>query len=201
LISVREARPSDVAALAALHVESFKGFFLSRLGPRFVGELYRGFVESPDAVCVVAFQNADVVGIAAGPIDPRVFFRRLLLKRGYRFALAALPVLARHPWEVGQRLLGALLYRGEAPPRYACAALLSTICVHPSSQGTGVARVLLERFCAVAATGGARYAYLTTDRDDNQSVNAFYVRAGFSLTAEVRRSGGRIMNCYLRQIG
>lgn len=201
MISIREAQPSDVAALAALHVESFQGFFLSRLGARFVAELYSGFVESPDAICVVACQNADVVGIAAGPIDPPVFFRRLLFRRGYRFAFAALPVLARHPWEIGRRLLGALLYRGEAPPRYDCAALLSTICVHPSSRGTGVARELLDRFCAVAAAGGAKYAYLTTDRDDNQSVNAFYVRAGFSVTAEVGRSGGRIMNCYLKRIG
>jgi ribosomal protein S18 acetylase RimI-like enzyme len=77
---------------------------------------------------------------------------------------------------------------------------VSTICVAPWGRGSGVAARMLEQFCSVASTRGARYVYLTTDRDENERVNAFYTRAGFELDEEIRRDGGRVMNRYIKDL-
>ena len=201
MTEIRVARPADVAALTALHMQAFPGFFITRLGPRFVAELYRGFIHHPDAICRVACQNAKVVGAVAGPLRPGEFFGELLRSRGFRFALAAVPGLLRDPWNVGRRLLVAPFYRGDAPEQRARAALISTICVSPTVSGGGVARALLDAFCTTAASRGARFVYLTTDRDGNERVNVFYLRAGFALESEVQRPGGRVMNRYLKELG
>jgi len=198
---IRDARAADVSALAALHVQAFPGFFIARLGPRFVAELYRGFIHHPDAICRVACENGIPVGVVAGPLRPEEFFGELLRSRGIRFALAAVPGLLRDPWNVGRRLLAAPLYRGEAPPRRDRAALVSTICVSPAVRGGGLATALLDAFCMTAAARGARYVYLTTDRNANERVNAFYLRAGFVLESELQRPGGRLMNRYLKDLG
>jgi GNAT superfamily N-acetyltransferase len=189
----------EAQALARLHCEAFPGFFLTSLGERFLGQLYRGFAASPDAICLVACVEGSIVGVVAGPVRPREFFRHLLRTRGAAFLLAAAPGLLRHPWRVGRRLLAAPFYRGEAPRRES-AALVSTICVAPSGRGCGVAARMLERFCSEASTRGAQHVYLTTDRDENERVNAFYTQAGFELDEEIRRDGGRVMNRYIRDL-
>lgn len=201
MIEIRAAGPADVPALTALHVQAFPGFFITRLGPRFVAELYRGFIHHPDAICRVACENGRPVGVVAGPLRPGEFFGELLRSRGVRFALAAVPGLLRDPWNVGRRLLAAPFYRGEAPQQRDRAALISTICVSPEAGGGGVATALLDAFCRTAAGRGAQYVYLTTDRDANERVNAFYLRAGFVLESEVQRPGGRVMNRYLKDLG
>ena len=201
MTEIRTARPADIPALTALHVQAFPGFFITRLGPRFVAELYRGFIDHPDAICHVACENGIPVGVVAGPLRPEKFFGELLRSRGIRFAIAAVPGLLRDPWNVGRRLLVAPFYRGEAPPRRDRAALVSTICVSPAVRGGGVSTALLEAFCIMAAARGARCVYLTTDRNSNERVNSFYLRAGFALESELQRSGGRVMNRYLKDLG
>lgn len=198
-MEIRPAGLDEVNGLARLHRESFPGFFLTSLGEPFLRNLYRGFISSPEAVCLVAEDGPTLLGVVAGPVRPREFFRGLLFTRGAHFALAAVPGLLRNPAPVARRLLAALTYRGEAPSAVS-GALVSTICVAPEGRGAGVAARLLERFCDEAGRRGARYVYLTTDRDDNAGVNAFYTRAGFRLESEIRRDDGRVMNRYLKDL-
>lgn len=198
--TILPAAPADALALASLHAKAFPEFFITRLGPRFVVELYRGFIDRADAICLVAWENCTAVGVVAGPMRPEDFFGELLRSRGLRFALAAVPGLLRDPWNVGRRLLVAPFYRGEAPPCLDRAALVSTICVSPAARGSGIATALLEEFGATAAARGARHVYLTTDRDANERANSFYLRAGFVFDCEVRRRDRRVMNRYIKNL-
>jgi ribosomal protein S18 acetylase RimI-like enzyme len=198
-MNIRPAVPGEVAKLARLHREAFPGFFLSSLGEPFLRHLYRGFIASPEAVCLVAEKGSTLLGVVAGPVRPKEFFRGLLYARGVHFAFAAIPGLLSNPGPVARRLLAALTYRGEAPAAVS-GALVSTICVAPEGRGGGIAVRLLEAFCDEARRRGARYVYLTTDREQNAGVNAFYTRAGFTLESEIRRDGGRVMNRYLKDL-
>jgi ribosomal protein S18 acetylase RimI-like enzyme len=198
-MEIRPARLDEVTVLARLHRESFPGFFLTSLGEPFLRHLYRGFISSPEAVCLVAEDGSTLLGVVAGPVRPREFFRGLLYARGVYFAFSAIPGLLRRPGPVARRLLAALTYRGEAPAAVS-GALVSTVCVAPAGRGSGIAVRLLEAFCDEARRRGARYVYLTTDRDENAGVNAFYTRAGFRLESEIRRDGGRVMNRYLKDL-
>lgn len=205
MITTREATPADLQSIVEIHKAAFEGFFLTALGPRFLLEMYRAFICEQGAICRVietdvGLDNVRVAGFVAGALRPELFFRHLLLSRGARFALAAVPGFLRNPLRTLPRLLSAVFYRGEMPPAVEGAALLSSLAVYPSAAGAGLGRTLVEGFCENAAGLGARAVYLSTDRLKNEATNRFYERAGFQLMLTRERRDGRIMNMYVRNL-
>jgi GNAT superfamily N-acetyltransferase len=93
-------------------------------------------------------------------------------------------------------LFRAVFYRGAAPSG-PTRALLSSIVVVPTAQGSGVGKLLLSGWVAEAKRRGASGAYLTTDAEGNNSVNAFYERAGWKLESSYTTPEGRRMNRYI----
>ena len=195
---VLRAGAAHVPEVVSAHLEAFQGFFLTRLGSRFLARFYRAMVDSPDALVFVAMVDGNVAGFVAGTVRPESFFRRLFLRDGPGFVLAAIPALLRSPMFVARRLWRGVTYRGETPRELPGGALLSSIAVVPAYAGMGIAGALLEQFCAAAIEGGASGVFLLTDRDSNEHVNRFYLRHTFQLLQEVRRSDGRDMNLYWR---
>lgn len=199
---LRPLRSEDVGRCAELHVEAFPGFYLSRLGPRFLREFYKGFVSDPDGIAVVAAtQSGEVVGAVVGTREPHGFFSRLLKRRLFAFAFASVLVVLRRP-SAAPRLLKAVGYRGNVPLQVS-GALLSSICVDPRSQAQGVGSQLIDRFeSAVQQHINAddeqdMAAYLLTDRDENEAANAFYAGRGWLLAGSYVTQEGRGMNCYV----
>lgn len=197
---VRRAEPRDLAAIVDLHLESFRGFFLTSLGPRFLKRFYGAVLREPGCVCLVAEDGKGLSGFAMGPLQPRGFFRHLFIRQGLRFAADALPALLARPGIVAAQLIRGARYRGEPPPKHRDAALLSSIAVRRSAARSGVASALVEGFCQEAAGRRASLVYLTTDRDDNAAANRFYVKHGFHVQSVIIRSTGRVMNRYVRHL-
>ncbi|MEU4567432.1 GNAT family N-acetyltransferase [Micromonospora sp. NPDC023956] len=190
----------DVPAAADLHLRAFPRFFLSSLGAPFLREFYAGFVDDPDAVTVVSRgDDGRLLGVVVGTVTPDGFFGRLLRRRGHRMAVAAIRPALRDPRAVG-RLVRGLAYRGDVPVTTR-GALLSSICVDPLAAGGGRGRQLIDAWWRQVRQRGVRDAYLTTDADDNDPVNAFYRRAGWTLTGDYVTREGRRMNCYTVSAG
>lgn len=187
-------------ALAGLHLEAFPGFFLTSLGRRFLRLLYAGFMSAPEAICLVAEDNGDTLGFAAGTVNPAGFFRRLLRQRALAFALAAFPGLVRNPLFAARKCLGALFYRGETPAGLPEAALLSSLAVSPAAQGRGVGQALVAAFVEDIRRRGGKTVYLTTDENENERTNRFYARCGFVLLDTFNRPGRRTMNRWVLKI-
>jgi ribosomal protein S18 acetylase RimI-like enzyme len=197
---LRAASQQDVPEIVAVHLRAFPGFFLTRLGPRFLAELYQGFIQDPSGIIFVACDNDAVVGFVAGTDSPEGFFGRLLRRRGARFLLAAASAFVSAPLLVGHRLARAVVYRGERPSSVQRAALLSSVGVNPQASGTGIGRRLVDAFCDEALRRGVQHVYLTTDRDQNVLANRFYANCGFTLESSFRRPGNRWMNRYVRTL-
>jgi len=191
---IRPARSGEGRVLAAIHLRSFPGFFLSSLGPRFLSLFYERLIDGAEIV-LVATQAGRTIGFAAGSTTPAGFYGRLLRRDGLRFAFASVPALLRKP-AIAPRLVRALTKPAEEAHRPDGYATLMSIGVEPDVLKTGVGRRLLDRFVAAAAARGARGVDLTTDRDDNDSVNSFYVRNGFVLRRAFVTPEGRRMNEY-----
>ena len=93
------------------------------------------------------------------------------------------------------RLVRALVYRGEAPAG-PVRALLSSLAVSPAAQGQGIGRALVQRWLDEARLRGARGGFLTTDAENNDAVNRFYLSLGWKLEAAYTTREGRKMNRY-----
>lgn len=192
---IRKLQTSDVADVVAVHLASFPGFFLSFLGPRFLSLLYSGICTAPEGIGFVYCGGADrPSGFVAGASDPRAFYSRLLKRDWLKFALAAfLPVLKK-PSTLG-RVARAVSHPAENPPGDDVAGLFS-IGVLPELQGTGAGRKLVHAFLEEAKKRRCRRVFLTTDRDHNDAVNAFYSGLGFALERQYVTREGRRMNEY-----
>ncbi len=178
-----------------IHLHGFPSFFLSFLGQRFLREFYGSFLRDPVGMAFVARDERDVVvGTIVGPLDPRGFFSRLLRRRWWAFCQASLAAVLARPSTV-PRLIRALAYRGDAP-RGPVRALLSSVVVSPSAQGHGVGKALVLRWLQEAGQRGVSGCYLTTDADNNDAVNRFYLSIGWKLESTYTTREGRQMNRY-----
>src|SRR5689334_5909368 len=185
----------DVNTVAAVHLAAFPGFFLSFLGPRFLREVYRAMLADPETIAFVAADGESIAGFVAGSMSAGLY-RRAARRRWLRFAFASLGAVLRRPW-IAPRLLRALY----APPAPATeGAPLIALAVDPRAQGTGAGKLLTSTFVGEARRRGARAVVLTTDRDGNDAVNAFYRAQGFALAHEKVTPEGRAINEYILYI-
>lgn len=190
---------ADVPELARLHRAAFPSFFLSGLGERFLVQFYRGFLADPTAITVVIRGDHDRIGGAVvGTLEPDGFFGRLLRRQWPGFLAASVAAVLRSP-SCAPRLLRAVRYRGGLAGEDG-GALLSSICVDPAQQGHGLGRRLIDAWTAEATARGAQSAYLTTDAQDNEAVNAFYRARGWELKDQSVTPQGRRMHRYTRSL-
>ena len=188
---------SDLNEVVQLHIRSFPDFFLTSLGKGFLFELYRDFLSDESAICKVIEHNGHISGFAVGNMNPGEFFRKVLWRKGHLFVYYSLKALIRNPGPVSRKLFFALRYRGEQPDKITNAALLSSIGVDPVYGKSGFGSMLIRAFCDEAFTKGAGAVYLTTDKINNDPVNTFYVKNGFTLESTFEKNKGRMMNRYI----
>ncbi|MFH1746091.1 MAG: GNAT family N-acetyltransferase [Planctomycetota bacterium] len=197
-VTITELGRADVAGAVALHMGAFPDFFLTFLGRSFLRQFYLGYCGNPDTVALVARRAAtgELLGTVVGPLRPAGFYKRLLLKRWWRFAWAACGAVVRKPTVI-PRLFRALTYRGDAPEDHTERALLSSICVDPTAQGLGIGRQLVCQFLENIRAANLPGAFLTTDVEGNEAVNAFYGRLGWKVDSEFATPEGRRMHRYV----
>jgi len=188
---------AHVREVVDVHLQAFPGFFLTFLGPSFLKLFYQSFTEDAMGVGFVAVGNDDdkVVGVVVGPLVPDGYFKRLLVRRWWSFCVASIGAVLRRP-AVVKRLWSAVFYRGDAPagPQR---ALLSSLAVLPDVQKKGIGRMLVNAWTDAVRQHGSTGCFLTTDADQNDSVNRFYQGMGWIIEAAYYTPQKRKMNRYV----
>jgi len=196
---IRPMIPSDVNTVVDVHLAAFPGFFLSFLGAGFLRQIYRGILGDASGIAFVADRNGQCVGFVAGTAVPAHFYGRLLRRRFLPFAFHGGLAVLRHP-RAASRLLRAFARPSAAPPPTTGLAELMSLGVLPSHREGGLGARLVERFNAEAAARGATTVFLSTDAANNDGVNRFYIRIGFTLARTFTTPEGRAMNEYERSL-
>jgi glycosyltransferase involved in cell wall biosynthesis/ribosomal protein S18 acetylase RimI-like enzyme len=194
--SIRPATPADLPAIVDIHRESFRNFFLTRLGPDFLLRYYRLVLSYPAGIVLVSGHPTSIAGFACGFVDPATFYR-LMWRTRLAFAAPVLSSLVRHPSLVTKVIDGVRRIQAppvEWPPR---SCELSSIAVAPEHSGNGFGKALIAAFLAHAQSMDARRIYLTTDAEGNDAANDFYRSAGFQQTRRFVQGEGRWMNEYM----
>lgn len=187
----------DVDRVVAIHLAAFPGFFLTFLGRRFL-QIFYSQVIALDEIALVAVASGRCIGFAVGSVSPGTFFQTLLRRRLLDFARSAVPAVLRRP-TTALRVARALLKPSQARRDRGTATLLS-LGVDPALQHEGTGRRLVLTFIDEARRRGAVRVDLTTDRDGNDRVNAFYRSLGFAVVREILTPEGRVMNEYERTL-
>ncbi len=196
---IRQATLADIREIVAVHMASFRNFFLTCLGPRFLELLYTEIVKEQCSVFIVAVTpQGTVTGFAAGVSDQTSLFSRLAKKRWFAFCLASSGAALRHPGMI-PRLFRAFRFPGNSATA-ACPALLMSLAVLPGTMKKGVGGALVRAFLREMARFGADAVCLKTDRDNNDCANMFYTHLGFDVVRAYRTSEGRWLNEYMIRI-
>jgi len=193
--NIRAMDINDVNAVVKVHLSSFQGFFLTFLGRQFLSELYAGIVADSTGIAFVYREEARVLGFVAGTSQPAGFYSRLLHRRWWRFASASLIPILKNPLII-PRLLRAIRKPQDVSNQPDTGTLMS-VAVAPDAQSRGLGQALVKAFLEEAAERGLKHVDLTTDKNNNDSVNQFYQRMGFRCSRTFVTSEGREMNEYL----
>ena len=195
MYELRWMNQSDIKAAVQVHLRSFPGFFLTLMGAAFLEEFYSSVIAESTHIAFVLLHNGIITGFVVGTTQPGGFYKRLLLKFGYRFAHASIGPVLRKPITILRLLNRFLLTTGRD---YALGeALLMSIAVLPENNGKGMGRMLINAFLDEAHTRQVKKIYLTTDKNDNDRVIFFYNSVGFELVHSFITPEGREMNEYL----
>jgi ribosomal protein S18 acetylase RimI-like enzyme len=189
-----------VAGAVEVHIQSFPGFFLTSLGPRFLRLMYSEILRSSGREAFVVEDGAGVVrGFVVGVAEQVGLYTRLARQCWAAFALASLGAAIRRPIVV-PRLVRAFA-RPASIRAGGAGALLLSIGVAPEAAGQGLGRELVSRFLSSMKDRGVSAVSLTTDRDDNDRTNRFYLSLGFRVARTYVTYEGRWMNEYVKDLG
>ncbi|UOA34103.1 hypothetical protein DSM110093_03938 (plasmid) [Sulfitobacter sp. DSM 110093] len=193
---IREMEYTDLDAVVVIHKKAFSGFFLSRMGSKFLRAYYQAVLDFEASVALVAHETDSILGFAVGFRDPQGFYAMFKRQRSQMLPAIMLAVL-RDPGLILKIFHN--MRRVEAQAHQPVDAVeLSSIAV--STPGSGGGGALLEAFAYKARSEGAHRLILTTDAEENDLVRRFYETRGFILDGYEYR-GKRRMCRYARFLG
>jgi ribosomal protein S18 acetylase RimI-like enzyme len=194
---IRLLQESDAEAVAALHRESFKNFFLSQLGYRFLVRFYGLILASEEGLGVGYFEGRQLKGFAIGSIKLGGFYGRLMKKGWWALGWRALPQLITNPRLVG-RLYKSLKHKDDVDDVQDDAVLLS-IAVAPTEVDKSIGRQLIHAFEEYLLQKGSVQLSLTTDKLTNEKAISFYQKNNYIFVKEIQK-GERPMLVFKKKL-
>ena len=185
----------NIDEVVDIHIQTFTGFFLTFLGKGFLRHLYKGFIIHDKSNIIGAFdESGNMMGFLAYSEDISELYRHLLKKSIIPFAWYSFIAFLKKP-KIMFRLLRAFTYsnRSKSEDPY---IELSSIGVLPAAKNKGIGTMLISELKNLANTNKFKYIKLETDKINNDSVNAFYLKNGFKLYKSYVTCEGRQMNEY-----
>lgn len=183
IMEIRKATINDVDAIVKIHLDAFKGFFLTSLGSAFLKFYYSCFVCSNETVTMVAEENDVIYGFSASSKCCKGFNSRLIKSNLFAFGLLSLKLLFSRPSSL-LRLVRNLTKKGDGVQDNEDYAELYSIGVSRTAQGKGVGKRLLAASEFVMKEEGVVYVSLTTDYDNNNQAVGFYNSMGYKTLYE-----------------
>lgn len=193
---IREALLSDLSEIVRVHQSAFPGFFLTDMGPAFLKAYYRTVLNYESSICLVAEADSQLVGFAVGALCPSRFYE-VMSHSKRRMLIPIVMGVLRNPQLLRRVLLNMRRVSHtdqSSSPTTEDTCELTSIGVDRGISRRGTGRALMSEFVQQAKNLNASVIVLTTDSEENEAVNSFYEKQGFTLHRQFRRSETRLMN-------
>ena len=196
---IEELRPAHLPSLARVHLDTFEGYFLTRMGERFLREYYRCYLFSEHGIGFVALPadaESDVVGFVTGADDSAAFYDQAFRRRFWALAIAAAMRCLRVPrvipevWARRSKALRRDESRGSENHRSHPAqgldlpsASLISIGVDAHHRRQGIAKRLVSTFVQDLRNRDVSAVTLSVFQS-NMAARAFYEDMGWQLVGD-----------------
>lgn len=179
----RKATLDDVDNIVKIHLDAFKGFFLTTLGHDFLRFYYSCFLKSHDTITIISEENGRVYGFAASTKQCKGFNYRLIKSHLFAFSVLSLKMLFTTPKSL-LRLVRNITKKAEIVEDDEDYAELYSIGVSKDAQGKGIGKLLLIVSEAEMKLQGVSRLSLTTDYYNNEQAVGFYHAMGYQTLYE-----------------
>ncbi len=191
---------SDLDAIVNVHQAAFPGFFLTSMGPAFLGAMYSAFLTANPEMFIAFQQGQTVSGFAVGSIPGKNKINVNTIWCAGRLLTSSMPGAFKNPIKIANKLISRIIpSEGQVEFRTGD-ALLRSIGVLPECQGQGIGGLLLKEFEEQAKIKGAHRVILTTDAINNARTVNFYRNCGYAVEQEFLQDRSRIMLLFTKQI-
>lgn len=194
-MTIKKLITGDCKIVSELHLKAFPDFFLTALGKKFLDKFYRSILCHPNHIAVGLFENEKLLAFAVGTKKKRGFYSEILKDDILVLAWSGLPTFIKRPSKI-IRIFKSLLARETKNDTVLENATLLSVCVDPDASQKGLGKNILKEFEFIAF----KYANgisLTTDAENNEYVNKFYVNNNYHLLNTFTQ-GKRKMNLYFK---
>ncbi len=193
--SLRKLHYQDAKDIAVLHHQSFKDFFLTSLGVKFLEVFYKGLLAHTLSLGFGVFRGNELIGFALGAQKNSGFYKSIVKQHWPSLIWAALPKLLS-PLKI-KRLWCS--FTNQQDPAYTNVPILLSICVSKTQESKGIGRQLLQIFESDLLKLGHKSLILSTDAHNNLPVNQFYKHNNYTFVKSFLQ-GKRKMNLYYKQL-
>ena len=189
--SIRVMTENDLDAVVRIHQIAFKGFFLEQMGASLIKAYYNISLSYEGSVSYVYVgRNNCIDGFVMGFVQPGKLYNKII-KSSYKLVLPIFSGFIQNPrlllkiFENIKRVSN-ISHNSSKFELNKQTAELSSIAVVTSASGIG--SLLIAAFIKDMWSRGLTDITLTTDYEDNEPVNNFYIKHGFKKNGlEVRR--------------
>lgn len=185
---------SMIDEVVDIHIMTFKGFFLTFMGRKFLRQMYQAYVIHETSDIIVSIEDNKVIGFLAYSADLSGLYKYMIKNYLIQFSWYSMGAFFRNP-SVFMRLIRAFLKPSEAKRKEEYIEL-SSIGVHPDKKLKGIGSELIDYLKNNIDFNKYEYITLETDAVDNIVANQFYKKNGFILIREFETYEGRKMNEY-----
>lgn len=182
-MNIRKATLNDVNVIVEIHLDAFKGFFLTSLGKSFLKFYYSCFIKNKETVTMVAEENNIIYGFSAATKKCKGFNSRLIKSNLFSFGILSLKMLFCTPKSLLRLVKNLSKKRDDVIDEEDYAELYS-IGVSKHAQGKGVGKKILMETEAILKKEGVERVSLTTDFFNNEQAIGFYSSMGYKLLYE-----------------
>ncbi|GAB1474505.1 GNAT family N-acetyltransferase [Bacteroidota bacterium] len=175
----RRASIEDFNQISLVHINSFKGLFLTELGVNFLNLYYKSVLRSESTISVCATDNELVIGFVVGCKQSKGYNKSLLLNNFFSFFTFTVITLFTKPKKIIRLIRN--FSKIKKPSDDGIYSEILSIAVLPNYTGQGVGDKLVIEFEKIVKEENLKKITLTTDYYNNDSVISFYKKNGYSI--------------------
>jgi ribosomal protein S18 acetylase RimI-like enzyme len=177
-MEIKEVLKEDVDQVVDVHKNSFKGFFLTELGDRFLSVYYDSVRKDGRGILIGFYDEGQLYGFCAATTLSKGFNKHLVKKNIFRFSLIGIRLLfTRIPSLI--RLFKNFSKTDSGIKDEGDYAELLSIGVSAKKQGLGIGKKLLIQLESEMKLKGCSNLSLTTDYINNEKAIEFYKGLGY----------------------